>query len=182
MQDDDASGGRSARPFAGGGYKPTRKSRLRPAAMEPPPLPAVAPQMEDDGDRFGDAPEDGLRMLAALETLTSLEPDFCDDLTAEASVTIIERVGHDPHDMEAAGADSRSLRARLQDMGDYADDDGDETGPYRTLADEAVVEIVEIGDVAADFAEAVEEPQPPVVGERRRGRATSRFFKALSGR
>ena len=34
-------------------------------------------------------------MLAALETLTSLEPDYSDDLTAEASVTIIESAGYD---------------------------------------------------------------------------------------
>lgn len=186
MQDDEARGGREARQFAGGGYAPTRKPRLRPAAVEPPPLPAPAPEIEV-GDRFGDAPEDGLRMLAALETLTSLEPDFCDDLAAEASVTIIERVGHDPHDMEAAGGDTRSLRERLQDarpqnMSDYVDDDGDETGPYRSLADEAVVEIVEIGDVAADIAETEKDPQPPAIKEGRRGRATSRFFKALSGR
>jgi len=178
MQDDKARGGRGARQAAGGGYEPTRKPRLRPAAAEPPPLPAAAPEV-DDGDRFGDAPEDGLRMLAALETLTSLEPDFCDDLTAEASVTIIERAGHDPDEMEAPGADTRSLRERLHDVvGDYQDE-GDDTGPYRTLADEAVVEIVVIGDVVADVAEPAEEP--PVVGERRRGRTTSRFFKALSG-
>ena len=176
MQDDDARGARGARQLAGGRYEPTRKSRLR-AAAEPPPLPAAAPEI-DDGDRFGDAPEDGLRMLAALETLTSLEPDFCDDLTAEASVTIIERVGHDPHDTERPSVDRRSLGERLHDVGDYGDGD---TGPYRTLADEAMVEIVEIGDVAADVAAPAEEPQPPVVGERRRGRTTSRFFKALSG-
>lgn len=179
MQDDKARGGREARQFAGGGYEPTRKPRLRPAAVEPPPLPAAAPEIEV-GDRFGDAPEDGLRMLAALETLTSLEPDFCDDLAAEASVTIIERVGHDPLDMEAAGGDARSLRERLHDVGHY-EDDGDETGPYRSLADEAVVEIVEIDDVAADVEGPTDEPQPAVAGEGRRGRVTSRFFKALSG-
>ena len=35
----------------------------------------------DDPNGFGAADEDGLRMLAALETLTSLEPDYSDDLT-----------------------------------------------------------------------------------------------------
>ncbi len=44
---------------------------------------------------FGAADEDGLRMLAALETLTSLEPDYSDDITSEASVTIIESAGFD---------------------------------------------------------------------------------------
>ncbi len=180
MQDDEARGGRGARQLAGGRYEPTRKSRLRPAGMEPPPLPAAAPEI-DDGDRFGDAPEDGLRMLAALETLTSLEPDFCDDVTAEASVTIIERVGHDPHHTERPGADRRSLSERLHDVGDN-EDAGEDTGPYRSLADEAVVEIVMIGDVAAVIAEPADEPAPPAAQERRRGRATSRFFKALSGR
>ena len=55
-------------------------------------------------------------MLAALETLTSLEPDFTDDLTAEASVTIIESAGYDVV-AEALARDAdegRSLRSLLQ--------------------------------------------------------------------
>ena len=52
------------------GYEPTRPARLR---EEPPPLPVPT---ADDGEGFGNADEDGLRMLAALETLTSLEPDY----------------------------------------------------------------------------------------------------------
>ena len=45
-------------------------------------------------------------MLAALETLTSLEPDYSDDLAAEASVTIIEAAGYD------AIADALAARSR----------------------------------------------------------------------
>ena len=95
-----------------GGYEPTRPSRLRGAGDEPPPLP---PPAADGGDGFGLADEDGLRMLAALETLTSLEPDYSDDLTAEASVTIIESVGYDivAEALADAAADGRSLRALL---------------------------------------------------------------------
>ncbi len=94
------------------GYEPTRPARLRGATDEPPPLPPPV----DDADGFGSADEDGLRMLAALETLTSLEPDYSDDLTAEASVTIIEAAGYDvvAEALARDPADGRSLRALLQ--------------------------------------------------------------------
>jgi hypothetical protein len=177
MQDDEARGGREARQFAGGGYEPTRKPRLRPAAVEPPPLPAAAPEIEV-GDRFGDAPEDGLRMLAALETLTSLEPDFCDDLAAEASVTIIERVGYDPHDLEAAGGDARSLRERLHDVGHMRTTAmrPAHTARWRMRGRRDV----EIDDVAADVEGPARACAAGVAASTGRGRVTSRF-QALSG-
>jgi hypothetical protein len=166
------------------GYEPTRPSKLRPID-EPPPLP---PPAERHSDGFGTAGEDGLRMLAALETLTSLEPDYSDDLTAEASVTIIESFGHDAV-AEALEPDTpnRSLRSLLQD----------ERGPelllngYETFlgsGDEATVEIVEIGEGFDDDVPPSERPttQPVSLAERIAavaGRRTSggRFFKALSG-
>ncbi len=84
-------------------------------------------------------------MLAALETLTSLEPDYSDEIAAEASVTIIECAGYDAV-AEALGGDAgdgRSLRARLHDFVDAPDpalhDYDDFSGP----GDEATVEIVE---------------------------------------
>src|SRR5262245_48996900 len=73
-------------------YEPTRAAKLRTSA-QPPPLPTAA---DEASGGFGAADEDGLRMLAALETLTSLEPDYAVDLAVEeASVTIIESFDHD---------------------------------------------------------------------------------------
>jgi hypothetical protein len=170
-------------PFAG--YAPTRPSKLR-GTGEPPPLPPPACAHTDG---FGTADEDGLRMLAALETLTSLEPDYSDDLAAEASVTIIESAGDDIV-AEALRADTRGrpLRALLQD-----DDRSPElllhgyesfTGP----GDEATVEIVEIAHTFEDSVPTTRPAttQPASLAERiaavaGRNSAGSRFFKALSG-
>lgn len=164
------------------GYEPTRPSKLR--ADAPPPLP---PPAERHSDGFGTADEDGLRMLAALETLSSLEPDYSDDLAAEASVTIIESFGDDVV-AEALTSDmpNRPLRALLrEDKGPELLLNGYETflGP----GDEATVEIVEIG---AAFAEDTAGTEPAIqstsLAERiaavaGRGATGSRFFKALSG-
>jgi hypothetical protein len=169
------------------GYEPTRPSRLRGATEEPPPLP---PLPDDDAEGFGNAGEDGLRMLAALETLTSLEPDYSDDLTAEASVTIIETAGYDvvAEALARDPADGRSLRALLQgrDEPPRLLLNGYET--FGGTGEEATVEIVE---VVHDF-EAPETTarkptaNPTSLAERiaaatGRGAAGGRFFKALSG-
>jgi hypothetical protein len=176
---------RRQNPFVG--YEPTRPSRLRGAGDEPPPLPQPA---DDEGEGFGHAGEDGLRMLAALETLTSLEPDYSDDVAAEASVTIIESAGY--HVVaEALGgdaADVRSLRARLHDFDDAPDpalyDYDDFSGP----GDEATVEIVEAGH-SFDAPEPVRGAQPGnpsslaerIASATGRTAAGGRFLKALSG-
>lgn len=171
-------------PFVG--YEPTRPSRLRGAGDEPPPLPPAA---ADDGEGFGHAGEDGLRMLAALETLTSLEPDYSDDVAAEASVTIIESAGHDvvAEALGGAAGGSRSLHARLHDF-DAPDaalyDYDDFSGP----GDEATVEIVEAVHTfdAPEPSRGTQPGNPSSLAERiaaatGRGAAGSRFFKALSG-
>ena len=80
----ERTGGGKA-PFAG--YEPTRPSRLRGAPMS---RRRCRSRLPTTARGSAHADEDGLRMLAALETLTSLEPDYSDDITAEASVTIIE--------------------------------------------------------------------------------------------
>ena len=166
------------------GYEPTRPSKLR-RADEPPPLP---PPAERHSDGFGTADEDGLRMLAALETLSSLEPDYSDDLASEASVTIIESFGDDVV-AEALTADmpNRPLRSLLhEDKGPELLLNGYET--FLGAGDEATVEIVEIGAAFAEDAAGTEQPapQPASLAERiaavaGRGAAGSRFFKALSG-
>ncbi len=171
-------------PFTG--YEPTRPSKLRAAASEPPPLPPLA---SEDPYGFGSADEDGLRMLAALETLTSLEPDYSDDLAAEASVTIIEATC-DEVIAEAMGADRRDWprRARLvgEDEGGRLLLNGYET--FTGLGDEATVEIVH----TSVPIEAPEQPvrlrasHPVSLTERLalvtgRGATGGRFFKALSG-
>jgi hypothetical protein len=173
---DRASDGRFA------GYEPTRPSKLR--RDEPPPLP---PPAERHADSFGTADEDGLRMLAALETLTSLEPDYSDDLASEASVTIIESFGDDAV-AEALTADmpNRPLRALLEDRGPELLLNGYET--FVGTGDEATVEIVEIGEPFAEDDSTTERPatQPVSLAERiaavaGRGASGGRFFKALSG-
>ena len=127
-------------------------------------------------------------MLAALETLSSLEPDYSDDLAAEASVTIIESFGDDVV-AEALTGDTpnRPLRALLhEDKGPELLLNGYETflGP----GDEATVEIVECGTAFAEDTAGTDHPetQPSSLAERiaavaGRGGAGSRFFKALSG-
>jgi hypothetical protein len=178
--------GKNKRRKGGKGYAPTRPSRLRNPG-EPPPLPQ--PRV-DDPHGFGVADEDGLRMLAALETLTSLEPDYSVDLASEASVTIIESAGFDAVADALAGeaAAGRSLRSMLP---------GREDPPklllngYETFVgagEEATIEIVEI-DHSFDgpsHAEPAPRRHPSTLAERiaaatGRGAAGGRFFKALSG-
>lgn len=166
----------------GARYQSGRKAKLRPQrAEEPPPLPALA--REDDPQVFGREAEDGLRVLAALETISSLEPDFADDLIGdEASVTIIEEAAPDP------GADLaetppelpyESLQARLGGFATPFDLEAEEDAPG--FMEEATVEI--IGGRAPlrsasepDFGPEPEAPAPPrsLPTARRRVRAPKR--------
>ena len=131
-------------------------------------------------------------MLAALQTLTSLEPDYSDDLAAEASVTIIETAGSVVFDEPLAGdaADPRPLRHLIE--GRPLEEsrapqlllNGYETflGP----GDEAIVEIVEISDPPEEPQTATDQPrsaQPASLVDRLAAATGSggRFFKALSG-
>jgi hypothetical protein len=143
------------------GYEPIRLARLKGAAKVspdplPPPMPASLSAAEDG---FGAAAEDGLRMLAAIETMDSLEPDFSDDVAGEASVTIIERSPFDdaPRPIEGAGRRQAS-----------ASGSGERPG-YVGPVEEAVVEIF---DGPAPVAAEPRRPKKP---------AGRRFFKALTG-
>jgi len=169
--------GRRALPRNAAGYQPARKPKLRaPVVTAPPPVP-VPPATQAKDFNFGEAEEDGLRMLAALESMDSLEPDFCGDLVAEASVTIIARAEietqpvEEPEELPAG-----SLRARLGDLGDAPDIDPDEYAAYLADVEEAVVEIVEIQS-PSQGAPAAEALAPPVVSK-----GAHRFFRALGGR
>lgn len=172
-------------PFAG--YEPTRAPKLRHAGYGPPPLPATP---AEDADGFGHADEYGLRMLAALETLTSLEPDYSDDLAAEASVTIIESAGYNAVAEALAGdaGDTRSLRARLHAFDDAPDIALNDYDTFGGTGDEASVEIVEVVHSfdAPEPTGATQPTHPTSLAERiaaatGRGAAGSRFFRALSG-
>lgn len=164
------------------GYEPARAAKLRGRAAQPPPIPQTRPEAV-----FGASQEDGLRMLAALQTLTSLEPDYSDDLAAEASVTIIETAGSfasgDPVAGKATGP--RPLRRQIDENGEpQLLLNGYETflGP----GDEAIVEIVEISRPQEEPQTVSEQPCPTQSASlvERLSNATgrgSRFFKALSG-
>jgi hypothetical protein len=169
--------GRRTLPRKAAGYQPARKPKLRaPVVTAPPPVP-VPPAIQAAEFNFGDAEEDGLRMLAALEAMDSLEPDFCGDLVAEASVTIIARAeaavqpAEEPEELP-----SGSLRARLDDLGDAPDIDADEYAAYLADVEEAVVEIVEVTPAPLQVSAA-----PGALLLSSRPRAAHRFFKALGG-
>jgi hypothetical protein len=171
MASDDKPGKpRKARSSQAAGYQSARRPKLRGITLiEPRPLPMAA----DDLDRrFGAAAEDGLRILAALETMQSLEPDFGEDLAAEASVAIIERtVASDTAaDQEQEAAPAGSLRARLGNAVAAPDIIADEYAAYRGPVEEAMVEIVEV-------------PAPDLSGRRRRKSRSGprRFFKTRTG-
>ncbi|WP_424958061.1 hypothetical protein [Hyphomicrobium sp. 1Nfss2.1] len=153
-----------------------------PGGVPPPIPPASSSELG-----FGADEEDGLRMLAALQTLTSLEPDYSDDLAAEASVTIIETAGNVVFDDPGAGnaADPRPLRHLIEKSREpQLLLNGYET--FLGHGDEAIVEIVEISHPREELENAPERPrsmQPGSLVERlaaATGRG-SRFFKALSG-
>jgi hypothetical protein len=123
---------------------------LRAAAgPRPPRLPG--PGEDQQFDEFGTAAEDGLRMLAALETMPSLEPDFGEDLTAEAAVTIVEHTGAGGRGARDTDANSlakhvprRSLAARLGDMPGQFDAEADYDAALLGPIEEATVEIIEV--------------------------------------
>jgi hypothetical protein len=161
------------------GYQPVRQPKLRtPVVTQPPPLPELpeAPRLA-----FGNAEEDGLRILAALETMESLEPDFCGDLVTEASVTIIERadIALEPEE-EAEPPPAGSLRARLGGVRDAPDIDPEEHAAYLGDVEEASVEIVEVAPVHPVVTATVE-PSAPLPLRPRRAHHAHRFFKALIG-
>jgi hypothetical protein len=159
------------------GYQPVRQPKLRaPVVTQPPPLPEPP---EAPPFAFGNAEEDGLRILAALETMESLEPDFCGDLVTEASVTIIERaeLTAEP-EQEAEPPPAGSLRARLGDIGDAPDIDPEEHAAYQGDVEEATVEIVEVASTAA-LAVAAEPALLPT--PLRTAHQARRFLKALIG-
>jgi hypothetical protein len=168
-------------PRSAAGYQPARKPKLRaPVVTEPPPLPEPPPS-EPPRFAFGEAEEDGLRMLAALETMDSLEPDFCGDLVTEASVTIIERADAraEPEE-EPEPLPTGSLRARLGGLGEAPDIDPDEHAAYLCDVEEAVVEIVEVVPVRPVVLAAAE-PSAPLPARREKARHAHRFFRALIG-
>jgi hypothetical protein len=161
------------------GYQPVRQPKLRaPVVTQPPPLPELpeAPRLA-----FGNAEEDGLRILAALETMESLEPDFCGDLVTEASVTIIERaeMTAEPEE-DAEPPPAGSLRARLGDVRNAPDIDPEEHAAYLGDVQEASVEIVEVAPVHPVVTATVE-PSAPLPLRPRRAHHAHRFFKALIG-
>ncbi len=176
--DNKRSKGAKARRRRSGSYDPVRGPRLKgPAASAPPPLPAGAPPAVDADDPalFGEALEDGLRILAALETMESLEPDFCDDLAGEAAVTIIERVASFdelPPPLSPSPAPAKLPPARQPKAREAPVVDADDYAAYHGPVDEAVVEIFE-GPA----------PTPARTSSRRKqGRPKGhRFFKALTG-
>jgi hypothetical protein len=95
-------------------------------------LPEVTPSppAKPPAGEFGDAAEDGLLMLAALEKLSSLEPDYCDDQPVEeASITIVD------HFVAPGGA---------AEAGDGPALDADDYAAYHGPVEEATVEIVEV--------------------------------------
>jgi hypothetical protein len=171
----DARGARSPRRD---GYRSPRKPKLR-GAVEPRPPRLPKPGEEYLYDEFGSAAEDGLRMLAALETMPSLEPDFGDDPSAEAAVTIVEQTGAGSggtSDKDVASAQNvrdRSLRARLDEMASPFDADADYDPALLGPIEEATVEIVEVRKTATDndFAAFAPESAPSRAKGRKPGRA-----------
>ncbi len=172
-------GRRSLRNAAG--YQPARKPKLRaPVVKLPPPLPEPPPRLPPRS-AFGEAEEDGLRMLAALETMDSLEPDFCGDLVTEASVTIIERADtrSEPEE-EPEPPRAGSLRARLGGIGMAPDIDPDEHAAYQGDVEEASVEIVEVAPLPPAVPAEVD-AFAPVRLRPKKAQQAHRFFKALIG-
>lgn len=180
-------------PFAG--YEPSRPARMRGTGREPPPVPGASPVHGG----FGAADEDGLRMLAALESLTSLEPDYSpdyfEDLTGEASVTIIEAAAPGAVDEAMGGeADISPLRDLLSaaradpEPGLLLNGPGLLLNGYETFlsaGEEAMVEIVEI-DPSFDPPDRTTMPpatRATSLGERLAATEgpRGRFLKALFG-
>ena len=127
-------------------------------------------------DGFGEADEDGLHLIAALETLESLEPVFGDEIDAEASVTIVHRTEPaaetDPWIYPATDGEeaplkvrpARSLRDRLGRIVRAPDPspDPEETAveaPFIGFVEEATVQIILL-DAPTDIRPSSETTQP----------------------
>ena len=163
-----------------GEAKVSRAPAASRATPRPPPIPRKGRKQANDKPAdemgfFGEADEDGLRMIAALETMESLEPDCADILIAEAAVLIVERsapVVEDEYASDIVEAPAGSLRARLRSAGEPLETKVDEYAAYRSHVEEATIEIVETAGADRASSEPVHErKQPPV----------RRFFKALTG-
>ena len=181
VNDQSPMRGRRTLQRSAGGYEPVRKPKLRaPVVTQPPPLPE-APR-EAHSSAFGEAEEDGLRMLVALETMESLEPDFCGDLVTEASVTIIERaeMTATPDEEEPELPPPGSLRARLGGIRGASDIDPDEHAAYLSEVEEAIVEIIEVVPSQAAVPAAAE-ISAPLPGRLKKAHQAHRFLKALVG-
>jgi len=171
-------GSRKGRKRRSGTYQPVRGARLKGAGAPPPaPLPAPAPQPADlDNSLSGEGVgvDDGLRILAALEAMESLEPDFCDDPAGEASVTIIESAAPFAP-LEGLDEDVRPP-PRLIDQDAPRKVPAPGIGRYAASygpTEEAEVEIFE----GPTFPPALPGSGPV----RKARRVTRRFFKALTG-
>ena len=160
------------------GYAPFSGAPLHIEVVEPPPIPTAGFSTD----------EDGLRMLAALGELTSLEPDYAHDVTAEASVTIVECADEDLVHAALTNDRWRSIPPML--AGRPAEDPQLLLNGYDSflgLGDEAEIEIVEIvhafesPDAAADPPAAVPASLSERLAAAARTRPASRFLKALSG-
>lgn len=186
----------------GAGWPEARQSAAGYAApQQPPPVPSP---VEFDPDGFGSDDEDGLRMLAALGAMTSLEPDYssesADDFSGEASVTIIEAtVMPAPARPFGAAQRERQPSASLSVRDGYppmvvepaepdAVADSDEIGVLSALREEAEVEIIYPDQAVPELlgATPTRAEKPASLSERIAavaGRsAGSRFIKALSGK
>ncbi len=173
--------GRRSHLRRGAGYQPARKPKLRaPVVTQPPPLPEPPPM--PPRSTFGEAEEDGLRMLAALETMDSLEPDFCGDEVTEASVTIIERAAMpaEPEEEDPEPPPAGSLRARLGGIGMAPDIDPEEHAAYQGDVEEAIVEIVEVAPLPPAVPAEVD-AFAPVRLRPRKAQQAHRFLRALIG-
>lgn len=176
------------------------------APSQPPPVPSP---VEIDPDGFGSNDEDGLRMLAALEAMTSLEPDYTpkseEEFFGEASVTIIEASSPAmltkpfgvarPAAATNTGALPPDAPAPLNDPYNTAphnfqglDADGNGEGAFALLREEADVEIIYPDQSVAPARDAAraQVAKPASLAERFAAMAGSsggsRFTKALSGK
>lgn len=149
----------------------------------PPPLPQeTLPDAAEQSDELEDA-EHGLRMIAALTTMPSLEPDCAeivleapDVMSEEADITIIERASvqfddeEDVAQREALGAgDSPLMRSNAD--GTPQINAATRAGYFDDL-DEAVVEIFDVGE--GEEADDLLNPQNGAPARRK-------FFRALTG-
>ena len=186
-KDGKRKGARKGRKRRTGTYEPVRGTRLKQARAPEPP--AVAPQSleaqslepqypesvlaaaELDDAHTGAAVDDGLRILAALEEMESLEPDFSDDPASEASVIIIERAST----FEAYREDDEGASGSV-DSGTARKPPGKDIHTrviYQGPIEEAEVEIFEGPVVPPDLPE--DEP------ETKAHRVTRKYITALTG-